>query len=182
MPNQKRPGARVLPKKEVSYNDYVADGTKYVTRSEMDWVQRRAFRANAKMLETLINDFEKHQDRKVWYRRLVAWLKSLGGTPKEMTIADLPPAAREDLKRQLAAADGEEAEGTEEAIEVEDPRAVRRTCVNCGSANLGPVNELGGVKCNKCGAVLDDPPEGPNIAGHIGGPLGPDEASDPIKE
>ena len=130
---------------------------KFVKRRELlsfatFWVKTQI----APLIGSALVSFEAEMERKAkhnrWYRRLGRWLKGFFVKPG-LEVADLPPEARAELRAELDAA--EEVPAPEPA---EAPEKVR-TCVTCGSAELEPITEEGGLRCPKGHIVEEPPPE-----------------------
>ena len=115
---------------------------KYATRDQV--VSYSQFQLRNQIMPLMgetIKAYEAEMKRNRWYRRLWRWIKGLFVT-KSLEVADLPADARAELREQLDAA---------------EPETKGRTCVVCGSAQLEPVNEKGGLQCEK-GHVVEEPP------------------------
>lgn len=143
--------------KRQTFDEWMA-GTneeKFVKRRELlsfatFWVKTQI----APLIGSALVSFEEGMERKAkhnrWYRRLGRWLKGFF-VKRGLEVSDLPPEARAELRAELDAA--EEVPAPPEA-----PDKVR-TCVTCGSAELEPVSETGGLKCPKGHIVEEPPPE-----------------------
>lgn len=144
----------------------------YATREQVVSYSQFQFREQmipfmAELIKNAIDGYEKKLHARRWSTRLWVALKGLV-VRKSMSVEDLPEEARDQLREQLDAMDrqagGKEGPapaepGAEVAPEPEPAvEAGPTSCVVCASRDLGPVSEFGGTKCNKCGAVLEDPP------------------------
>jgi hypothetical protein len=107
-----------------------------------------------------IKEADRERRRRVFYRRFFRWLRDMVFGPEQAPVvveaAHLSQAREE---REDAAADQEEAT----AGEAQPPR----TCVVCGSAALEPVNERGGLKCDR-GHMIEEPPPDQGISPELG--------------
>lgn len=136
---------------QVTYDEFMEGDNKkrYVTREQLVMFSQFQFRQQTvPIIGQCIKAYDHEVRGKRWYRVFWRWVKGLV-VRKSTEIADLPADARQELREQLDAA---EAEG-----ETPEPEQVR-TCITCGSAQLEPVNEQGGLQCGKCGALIEDPP------------------------
>ncbi len=123
--------------------------TKYVTREQLVMYSQFQFREQVvPMIGNCIKAYDHEVREKRWYRAIGRWLRGLF-VRKSTEIADLPADARQELREQLDAAETE--------AESPEPEQVR-TCITCGSTQLEPVNEKGGLQCGQCGGLIEEPP------------------------
>jgi hypothetical protein len=120
---------------------------RYVTREQL--VMFSQFQVRQQIMPLIgecIKAYHYETQQKRWYRRLGRWVKGLFVT-KRLEVADLPADARAELRAELDAAE----------TEPEEEQAPVQTCATCGSAQLEPVDETGGLRCHN-GHVIEDPP------------------------
>ncbi len=140
------PGRRT----SVSFDEWLqgSNALKFATREQV--VAYSQFQVREQIMPLIgecIKAYHHETQQKRWYRRLGRWLKGLFVT-KKLEVAELPAEARAELRAELDAAEAKP--------EPEEQKPVR-TCATCGSAQLEPVNEMGGLVCHN-GHVIEDPP------------------------
>ena len=137
-------------KTDMTFDEFMegSNQKKYVTREDL--VMYSQFQLKEQIIPIVgncIKAYDHEVREKRWYRVFWRWIKGLF-VRKPTEIADLPADARQELREQLDAA---EAKPEEEQTPV-------RTCITCGSAQLEPVNEKGGLQCGQCGGLIEEPP------------------------
>lgn len=175
--NRGRIGGKLVSQGErhVTFDEWI-DGNggqnakMYATREQVVSYSQFQFKEQvvpfvAELIRNSIEGYEKKQRARRWYMRLWVSLKGLVVRSKAMSVEDLPDEAREQLRQQLddmdrKAGGAPAAPGAEGDAKPAEPEGTLgpTSCVVCGNRELGPASEHGGVKCLKCGAVLEDPP------------------------
>lgn len=160
---------RLDVRKNVSYADWIAEADRFATREQIVafsnlFFQEEVIPVVAQIIKRAIDGYEARRRERVWYRRLGRFLKGLV-VREAVSIADLPPEALDELRAQLNEMDNKpRATEAPEPLNLDkvEPTPVATlgptSCVVCASRDLGPVTDLGGVKCMNCGAILVDPP------------------------
>lgn len=143
---KRRLGGEGSDQKAVTFDEWLegSNALRYATRQQV--VSYSQFQLRNQIMPLMgetIKAYEAEMKRNRWYRRLGRWVKGFF-VSKSLQVADLPADARAELRDQLDAAE----------VEPEKPG---QTCVTCGSAQLEPVDERGGLKCHK-GHVIEEPP------------------------
>jgi len=107
------------------------------------------------LIADCLKTYEKERRRNRWWRRAWRWLgtRVLGDPVVEPASAFLDA-----MNEEIEDAAAEVAE--EQASEEEAP--LPRSCAVCGSYQLEPVNQDGGLKCDR-GHVIEEPPPAPGM-------------------
>jgi hypothetical protein len=107
------------------------------------------------LIRQAIQRYDAEQRAARWYRRLGLWIARLFGwrmTPEQ--AADIIQNYPRDPEHQP---EPEVVGEIRASGHPQDNGEVRRSCVVCGSVQLEPVNEMGGLRCAN-GHILEDPP------------------------
>lgn len=164
--SRKHPGAKRVVR-TLSFHEWIDGeaGLKFATREQVvAFANMQLQEQVVPLLRNAIARYDAERRARSPGRRLLRWLRRVLGRPmthdemvEELVLAEQrgqPGPAVPDVA------------GTEPAdaavvggIGVPDDNGEpRRTCVTCGSVQLEPVNERGGLKCPN-GHIIENPPE-----------------------
>lgn len=152
---KRRPGAKVVSQ-SIQYKDWIAgdNALKFATREQVVAFANLQLREQiVPLIRNAILRYDRQQRARRWYWRLLRWLLK----PWR------PKTAQEQVQEILAEAEQEAVVGTIGGTgQPDDNGEVRKSCVTCGSFQLEPVNERGGLQCEN-GHVIEEPPAGEAI-------------------
>lgn len=148
---KRTPGAKVVAR-NVEYKDWIAgeNALRFATREQVVAFANLQLREQiVPLIRNAIIRYDRQQRAKRWYLRLLRWLLK----PWR------PTTAQEQVQDILAeAAEEESVVGTIGGTgRPDDNGEVRKSCVTCGSFQLEPVNERGGLQCDR-GHIIEEPP------------------------
>ena len=156
-----KPGAKVLPQ-TVTFREWVGgeNATKFATREQVVAFHNLQLREQiVPLIKNALARYDAEQRARSPSRRLYRWVRRVLGRP--MTHDELVEEVfRAEQRRHQREAEPETAPAVASTIAMPAEQGARpRSCVVCGSVQLEPLNENGGLVCPRGHVVEEPPPE-----------------------